>query len=60
MKKSATSRGREAIQSPLLWWQAPAGTVGRQVIAAARGLQLVEACHASHRERRWMEMPALG
>jgi predicted dehydrogenase len=26
---------------------------------AARGLQLIEACHESHRARRWVELPAL-
>ncbi len=29
------------------------------LLAAARGLQLVEACHASHAQRRWVEMPVL-
>ena len=29
------------------------------LLAAARGLQLVEACHASHTERRWIDMPVL-
>ncbi|MEI6158436.1 MAG: Gfo/Idh/MocA family oxidoreductase [Roseococcus sp.] len=29
------------------------------LLAAARGLQLVEACHASHTERRWIDMPLL-
>jgi predicted dehydrogenase len=30
------------------------------LLAAARGLQLVQACHESHMARRWVEMPALG
>ena len=30
------------------------------LLAAARGLQLVQACHESHAARRWVEMPALG
>ncbi len=30
------------------------------LLAAARGLQLVQACHESHTARRWVEMPALG
>ncbi|MBX9700114.1 MAG: gfo/Idh/MocA family oxidoreductase, partial [Acetobacteraceae bacterium] len=27
---------------------------------AARGLQLIEACHESHRARRWVDLPELG
>ncbi|MBP0463986.1 Gfo/Idh/MocA family oxidoreductase [Roseomonas sp. PWR1] len=30
------------------------------LIEAAKGLQLIEACHASHRERRWIDLPDLG
>jgi predicted dehydrogenase len=30
------------------------------LLAAARGLQLVQACHESHTGRHWVEMPALG
>ena len=26
---------------------------------AARGLQLIEACHESHNARRWVNLPAL-
>lgn len=29
------------------------------LMQAARGLQLIEACHESHRSRRWVDLPAL-
>lgn len=29
------------------------------LMQAARGLQLIEACHESHRARRWVDLPAL-
>jgi predicted dehydrogenase len=29
------------------------------LIEGAKGLQLVDACHRSHRERRWMDLPPL-
>ncbi|TDH64110.1 Gfo/Idh/MocA family oxidoreductase [Dankookia rubra] len=29
------------------------------LLQAARGLQLIEACHASHRQRRWVDLPAM-
>lgn len=29
------------------------------LLQAARGLQLIEACHESHRARRWVDLPAL-
>ena len=29
------------------------------LVQAARGLQLIEACHASHAQRRWVDLPAM-
>jgi predicted dehydrogenase len=29
------------------------------LLQAARGLQLIEACHASNTQRRWVDLPAL-
>jgi hypothetical protein len=31
----------------------------RGIGAGAKGVQLAEACHQSHRERRWIDLPPL-
>ena len=33
---------------------------GASLLQAARGLQLIEACHESHAKRAWVALPALG
>ena len=30
-----------------------------RLLQAARGLQLIEACHASHQQRRWVDLPKM-